>query len=352
MERELKSQKDQNRRGQDTGDHEWRTRFENLDRAHHVLQTELKQQQNVTNEVKQEAASFLDEMKVLSVRSGQSYDREENLVTQVHRLEDQVTEWKNRYARTKTQLRNLRASSLGLSLQQPDMKQLEGFTEPGGLIKQLHVTKYQIAIDELLRAARGSEPKSVLAHVKSVVMAVRNINQDVRNGSVNEDEQAQQRTKLRSKISATANNLITAAKNFAISHGLSPISLLDAAASHLTSAVMNIIQFVKIEPTPPLEPEDDDDSSFIAESPAYYGIQFDRSSGGGESIYTAISSPQPPTSKANSLANNTYPTRKPSSQDGPPHGLQPETAPSAGLGLLVPASEIQELKVEIFIDYF
>lgn len=343
-ERELKSQKAQSTRQQDEGENDWRMRFENLDRAHQALQTELRQQQNVTNEVKHDATAFLEEMRALSAQSTRSYEREENLMYQVHRREDQIKEWKNRYARAKTQLRNLRASSLGLSLQQPDTTQLRGFTDQDGLIKGLHITRYQIAIDELLRAARGNEPASVLPHVKSVVVAVRNISQDVGNVSLNDDEQSQQKSKLRSKISATANNLITASRNFAISDGLSPVSLLDAAASHLTAAVVNLIRVVKIQPTSPTELEDDDDSSFIAESPAYYGIQFDRSSGGGESVNSVYSSPQPPPSKANSQGQPAYPTRKLSSRDGPPHVAQNGSAPVVGLGLRAHDSEIEELK--------
>lgn len=312
--------------------------------AHQALQTELKQQQNVTNEVKQKAVTFLDEMRALSAQSNRTYEREENLVYQVHKLEDQIKEWKNRYARTKAQLRNLRASSLGLSLQQPDMTQLRGFTDQDGLVKGMHVTRYQLAIDELLRAARGNEPASVLPHVKSVVIAVRNISQDIGNVSLN-DEQSQQKSKLRSKISATANNLITASRNFAISDGLSPVSLLDAAASHLTAAVVNLIRVVKIRPASPTELEDDDDSSFIAESPAYYGIQFDRSSGGGESVNSALSSPQPPPSKANSQGQPIHPVPKPSSRDGPPNVAQNGSAPAVGLGLRAHDGAIEELKV-------
>lgn len=322
-------------------------RFEDLDRVHQELQLEHKQQQNITNEVKQDAAAFLDEMRALSAQSNQSYEREAHLVYQVQKLEDQTKEWKNRYARTKTQLRNLRASSLGLSLQQPDMTQLRGFTGQDGLIKGLHVTRYQIAIDELLRAARGNEPASVVPHVKSVVVAVRNISQDLGNVSLNGDQQSQPKSKLRSKISATANNLITASRNFAVSDGLSPVSLLDAAASHLTAAVVDLIRVVKIHPTSPTELEDDDDSSFITESPAYYGIQFDRSSGGGESVNSAFSSPRPPPSKANSQGQPTNPTRKLSSRDGPLDVAQNGSAPVVGLGLRAHDSEIEELKVKI-----
>jgi len=53
--------------------------------------------------------------------------------------------------------------------------------------------------------------------------------------------------------------LITASKNFVSANGLSPVSLLDAAASHLTAAVVELVRTVKIRPTPAGELEDDDD---------------------------------------------------------------------------------------------
>ncbi len=345
--RELEAQKELTAEHDDAEIMEWRTRFENLDRAHKSLQADLRAQQTVTNEVKQEAAIFLDEMRTLSSRSNQSCEREENLLGQVHKLEDQLKQWKGRYAGTKSQLQILRASSLGLSLQQPDMTQLGGFMEQNGLVNGVHVTRFQIAIDELLWTAREGEPDSVLAQVKSVVIAVRNISQDLGEVSLNDDKQGQQMIKRKSRISATANNLITAAKNFAISKGLSPASLLDAAASHLTSAVVNLIHIVKIHPPLPLnEHEDDDDESFIAESPAYYGINFEQSNSGRGSIYSAFNSPQPLPLKVNSQAKQTYRNRDLSSRDGPLDGLQHRSTPSnVGLGLGVQDDGVDELKV-------
>ena len=258
---------------------EWKTRFEGKDRANQELQAELQQQCTVTNEVKQEAAALLKEMKALALESSQTADREEKLIGQVQKLEEQIREWRSRYARTKSQARTLRASSRGMSVPQPDLTQLGSFLAQDGLVKEIHATEFQIAIDELLKAARGSEPDSVLAHVRAVVISVRDISQDA--GDVwGKDEQQDIGTRsLRQKISVTANNLITASKNFAISKGLSPVSLLDAAASHLSMAVVELIRIVKICPTPAVEVDDDDDDSLIAESPAYYGISFESDRG-------------------------------------------------------------------------
>lgn len=348
--RELQYQKDLLNEQNDSGMNEWRTRFESLDKSHQALQADLRQQQIVTNEVKQEAAVFLEEMRALSAHSNQSCEREENLLSQVHKLEDQLKQWKTRYSRAKSHVQTLRNSSLGYPVQQPDMAQLGGFIEQDGIVNGLHVTRFQVAIDELLRTARGGEPSSVLAHVKSVVIAVRSISQDLGEVPSDGDEEVQKIVKLKVKISSTANNLITASKNFAISKGLSPVSLLDAAASHLSVAVVSLIHIVKIHPPLPLNEqlEDDDDSSFIAESPAYYGIDFGRSNSRTESVYSPFNSPQPlPLNVKNSQAKHAYPARELPSRDGPPNGVQHERSRSnASVGLSVQAhDELDDLKV-------
>jgi uncharacterized coiled-coil DUF342 family protein len=234
-----------------------------LEAENKELRSELREQQTVTEEVRREAQEFLREMKILSERSESSYAREEELSNAVNRLEEEVRDWRNRYARTKTQLRTLRASSIGLQIQQDAAKYAKdgGFTEPNGMVKDIHVTKFQISIDELLRTARTDDPARVMEFMKSVVVNVRSITQDIDEAPAGSPDMVQLQTKLKSRVSATANNLITASKNFASANGLSPVSLLDAAASHLTSAVVELVRTVKIRPTPPGELEDDDDGN-------------------------------------------------------------------------------------------
>jgi hypothetical protein len=127
------------------------------------------------------------------------------------------------------------------------------FLQDDGLIKDVHVTKFQISIDELLRIARSDNHQHVMQQIKAVVIAVQHVLQDVKLSESTESAKATR------KVSATANNLITASKNFASSNGLSPVSLLDAAASHLSTAVIELIRIVKIRPTPADELNNDEE---------------------------------------------------------------------------------------------
>jgi hypothetical protein len=297
IERDLRSQLDNAKRSQ-SGDSTWKSKHDKLERDYRDLQAKLKEQRKVTEEVKQQASGFLAEMRAMADGGGGNLEREERLQSNVQRLEEEVKEWKARYARTKTQLRNMRASSLGLSIQRTDATRFtkdDGFTRPDGLVKDVHITKFQIAIDELLHIARAGEPSAVLDYMKGVVVAVRNITQDIVTSSTNskDDEISQRRAKLKSNVSATANNVITASKNFATSNGISPVSLLDAAASHLTAAIVELVRTVKIRPTPAGELEDDDDGSLEPlQSPGYFSIDHSmRRISGNESVYSAVSSP-------------------------------------------------------------
>lgn len=232
-----------------------------LQRENEELRHELREQQHVTEEVRREAQEFLQEMRILSQQSGSTYERQAELEKTIERLEQEVHEWRNRYARAKTQLRHMRSSSVGLGMEHDAAKHIreKGFVDEHGLIKDVHVTKFQIAVDELLQRARADDPEKVIDAMKSVVVSVRRITKDI-DGAQNHDEDfAQQQTKLKSKVSSTANSLITASKNFAAGAGMSPVSLLDTAASHLSAAIVDLLRLVKIRITPAEELDDEEE---------------------------------------------------------------------------------------------
>jgi hypothetical protein len=272
-----KSQHQQNH----TQDTEWKQRYEDLER-------DLREQQHIAEEVRRDAAQFLEEMKELSARSDMALEKEERLNAQVSSLQVELKEWKSRYARTKTQLRSLKASSVGLaSLASPDVANYardSSFTTPDGMVKDVHVTKFQLSIDELLQVARRLDPEQVLESMKHVVKCVRAITGDIDstplsqmqspNSSINGDGNMppeKQQAKLKARVSATANNLITASKNHASSGGLSPVSLLDAAASHLSTSVIELVKHVKVRTTSEeeLQREEDDRHTPLSNKSSY-----------------------------------------------------------------------------------
>lgn len=344
----------------------------NLDfeRENEELRAEIREQQEVTDEVRREAQEFLREMRVLSERSESSYDREEQLSNAVIKLEEEVKDWRNRYARTKTQLRSIRASSIGLTIQQDAAKYAKdnGFTEANGMVKDVHVTKFQISIDELLRIARTDDPARVIEFMKSVVVNVRRITQDIDEAPTSSGDLVQQQTKLKSRVSATANNLITASKNFASAKGLSPVSLLDAAASHLTSAVVELVRTVKIRPTPAGELEDDDDGKLTPVDttgffpvrdpqqnnipPPFQGLRSERISA-DSSMYSPVNSPRESTMRPRSSGKDAWAGRQRSMSRGAQNGsgflsgnkTLPPAPMGTGFGIRTQNSDVEDLKV-------
>jgi len=350
-----------------------------LARENEDLRAELREQQEVTDEVRREAQEFLREMRMLSERSGSSYNREEQLSNTVNKLEEEVRDWRNRYARTKTQLRSLRASSIGLTIQPEVQKYMKdsGFTQENGLVKDVHITKFQISIDELLRIARGDEPSRVTDFMKAVVVNVRGITQDV-DEAQSEGESAQLHIKLKGRVSATANNLITASKNFAAANGLSPVSLLDAAASHLVTAVVELVRTVKIRPTPAGELEDDDDGNLdpvdttgyfpVRDTkqnnvpPPFQGLRTGRTSA-DSSMYSPVNSPRESTNmRSRDSGKESWANRQRSLSRGTPLGNSSNMPSSSnkalpiapmgvGFGIRTQDSDIEDLKVCTFSCY-
>ena len=367
VERDLRSQLDKAKRSQ-AGDEGWKAKYEELERDYQALQARLREQQQVTEEVRQQASGFLSEMRTMAESGGSNWEREEKLAKDVRRLEEEVKEWKGRYAKSKAQLRNLRASSIGLSMSRPNAARYakaNEFTQPDGLVKDVHVTKFQISIDELLMLARTEDPSAVLGHMKFVVVAVRSITQDIDTAGPadKEDEKGRRRGKLKSKVSATANNVITASKNFASSNGISPVSLLDAAASHLTMAVVELVREVKIRPTPPGELDDEDEALANAEpmqNPTYFQVESGhmRNESTNESVYSAVSiSPASAGSSGATVPAHLRSSSKTSSDStnaigyGGTGGLE-SGAVKLGFGMRAQDDgELEELKVRIFLLY-
>ena len=280
-------------------------------------------------------------MREISEQGNISQEREERLIRQVHTIEKELQDWKSRYAKTRTQLGALHSPSMTDPLQSADTRGLvKDFTTDDGLIKNMHITRFQVAIDGLLQSARGNEPGAVLTQVKDVIIAIRSITLDLGSTTSGKDAETHQKHKLKVRASATANNLITAAKNFAASRGLSPLSLLDAAASHIVAVVIELIHLVKIRPSRADELEDEGENSIIADSPSgYYGIPISSAGASVSSTDGFTNPPRPshPSVKTKGTSNGMV--------NGAGH--PPALKPLHQVNPLKKVRKIEELKVRI-----
>lgn len=243
------------------------------------LRVELEQQQVVTEQVRQEASAFLEEMRTLA-ESESSWSSEKQS-REIESLKKEVQEWKTRYSKSKAQVRNLRASTYGSSPFPHQQVAVDStYLSSSGRILDVNVTKFQLAMDDFLVKARTTSPKYLMDHLHNVVTATRVITQDVSsnyNGDINKDitntngsatttpainssdangkgskdsdllqSEIAQATSL---VSATATHLITTTRNHSTSGGLSPMFLVDAAATDLASSVIDLIRLAKVRPT-------------------------------------------------------------------------------------------------------
>ena len=335
----------------------WKDRYEELQQDHQVLQRELQEQQHVNEEVRQEASTILSEMRAISERDEQNWERQEKLVQQVHHLENELADWKARYTRVKTQVRTLKTGSINYSMNHPDVSQLVrdgGLSQPDGLIKDVHVTKFQLAIDEILKASHSGEPGSLNEGMLMVVSTIRHINKDLGDAASGSSDSAAHIARLKIQVSSTANNLITATKNFLHSKGVSPVSLVDAAASNLSAAVVELVQRVKIRPTPAEELDQEDDAMSFSgmKSPSLFSVSNGQGSNEYENLYSPLSSSQyappiPPVPKSSqSSGHGKFRNSVEDVAPLKPAALKPSLPmPKLGFGMREHDSEIDDLKV-------
>lgn len=228
------------------------------------LESDLAKQEKISNEVQEQAMLYLREMRDLSRENDRAIEQEEKMAAKISQLEKENNEWRQRYANVKAQNKHLRASTMGLGLQtgfdSGGLVRQEGLISEGGLVRDTDVTRFQLSVDELLKVARGNSTDAMLDSVKNVVISVQAITTAVGRtedyptpaASPGGDSAGQPSTsvaKIKARVTGTANSLITATKQHAASHGLSPVALLDAAASNLTASVVELIKAVRIRPS-------------------------------------------------------------------------------------------------------
>ncbi|KAJ7502873.1 hypothetical protein B0H11DRAFT_607464 [Mycena galericulata] len=200
----------------------------------------------VVDQLRNDMEGLLIELGDLSRRNDELMTAKDADLVVIRDLDNQLKDYKRKYEAAKTELRSVKATSQ-LFLQAPKMDRPEDqlpVSGDGGVL-DIHVTAFLSAIDSLLTAGRSNAPTRVLTPMKSVVNAVSAIVDDVR---AFEARPARERSDvdtdalaaLRERAEATLSNLVTASKTHATSAGMSPVSLLDAAASHVAATITEI----------------------------------------------------------------------------------------------------------------
>lgn len=252
-----KEHEQQSRQGQDEIA-QWRERCEGLEDELHRLEGERAERatrdvpksegvaDETVAELQSEMRSLVDELQSLSVQNDElQTERDRDRDTQ-SALEAKVEEYRKMANAARIELRNLKATST-LFVSQP-LSNDHLPASPDGNIADVNVSLFQTGVDSLLAAARSSAPSGVLPSMKAVVEAVTSIGDDVKafEESPNLDVDVSRLEMLKYESTTRLAGLMTAARNHAMASGLSPVSLIDAAAGHLSANVVEIIKLLKI----------------------------------------------------------------------------------------------------------
>ncbi|KAF8515365.1 hypothetical protein BU17DRAFT_76861 [Hysterangium stoloniferum] len=199
----------------------------------------------VVDQLRADLESLVIEVAELSNRNEElmaARDTDNNLIRE---LNNQQKEYKRKYEQAKTELRSIKATSqLYHTAPKVGNEDQLPIASSGGLL-DIHVTSFLSSIDLLLTAGRSATPTRVYAPMKAVINAVHSILEDVEKFEARPrrdrmDVEAEDLAALRERAEMTLSNLVAAAKTHGSSLGMSPVSLLDAAASHVSSSITEI----------------------------------------------------------------------------------------------------------------
>ncbi|OZJ05714.1 hypothetical protein BZG36_01427 [Bifiguratus adelaidae] len=221
-------------------------RLQQLQEAYNRLEEEHNHHLETVDAVRNDMKLFLEETKDLASRNDELVASKEGSDATIKTLQAEVEEWKSKYQTAKAELRHIKSTSL--FLRDPPVTNLdEDIMRPTaqGAVDQVHVIRYQHAIDELLRVSRTNKLSGVLTAMKDVVVACKAITVDIEKadsrGSLSAEKQAQV-DEQKTAFSKALASLMTAAKNHASGRGITPVSLLDASAGQVTEAVVRLVE--------------------------------------------------------------------------------------------------------------
>lgn len=200
-------------------------------------------------ELQAEMRSLVQELQEQSDRYDKLVNEREREQETREKLEVRLADYKKQFNAIRIEMRNLKATSTMFVSQPLTNDHLPA--SPDGNIADAHVSAFQNAIDGMLTAARSSHPSGVLPAMKAVVEAVTHVGEDVKKFEEhpNLDVDVSRLESLKYESTSRLSGLMTAARNHAMASGLSPVSLIDAAAGHLSANVVEIIKLLKIRRT-------------------------------------------------------------------------------------------------------
>ncbi|KJA19997.1 hypothetical protein HYPSUDRAFT_217242 [Hypholoma sublateritium FD-334 SS-4] len=217
-------------------------RCSKLELVKELLQREVRSEKA---QRKTEVEGLEMEIKDVRAKNAEIVAAKESDSATIQSLEAELKEYKQKYEQVNGEMEKFKALS-HTSLQDAgkcdEDDQVLIMSDPD--VVDVHIRQFVVAIDELLVAGRINT-RGVMAAAKDAADAVENIVQDINTFELlpkenRGDVNLPALQALRDHIEKEVSNLLAAAKTHASSSGMSPITLLEAAARHASVTITEI----------------------------------------------------------------------------------------------------------------
>ncbi|ORE10337.1 hypothetical protein BCV72DRAFT_221648 [Rhizopus microsporus var. microsporus] len=243
---ELSSEDTRIPNGSDTKYYKANDEYRQLEERYNKLLNEHEEQQQAVKEVKNEIRILIEELKSLSEKNESLRIQKEQADATIQSLTEETKSWKTKYEGISMELRNYKVRSM--QFDHNDISK-EFFLKPtsNGAIGHQYIIEYQTAIDELMRTSRSTKPSEVLTTMRTIVMACKSITTEVEQYEVKTGlSEADQSSlyEIKKRFSTGLSSLLSAATSFANGMGITPVSLVDAAAITLTMTIVDLVKLL------------------------------------------------------------------------------------------------------------
>ncbi|KAG1048132.1 hypothetical protein G6F43_009456 [Rhizopus delemar] len=195
---------------------------------------------------------MLGELKRMAKLNEELILEKENTDNEIQKLKNQIKDWQIKHEKIKIELRTMKAFPTGDRYSKSIDLINENFLQPtrNGIINYDHILTYQASIDDLLSTARSSSPINVIQVMKTIVTICKSITEQVETSESRlSNETKYTLYELKTRFSTALSDLLVAAKHHANGKGLSPVSLLDCSAGHLTAVVIDLAKLLGMKDT-------------------------------------------------------------------------------------------------------
>ncbi|CAO3613246.1 unnamed protein product [Cunninghamella echinulata] len=279
-------------------------KYNQLEKEHKELELQYQNQEELTKDTKKDMEELISRLDTLAMASDALIKERDYTNEVMEKLKNDVKQWQIKYDLSQRQLNDIKKShSNAIStyeLKQPDINNVLKTNGSVGIISYSSLIEYQASIDDLLKKARSNHPTEVLLGIKSIISVCKSITDQVDKCDIlynvisnqkevysdeeeecndssdnsvssfegmdendnqvqdNDDDNDNNNTEsistqklnefkvIQKQYALCLQQLLQASKGYVYGSGFYPLSLLDAAASHLTNIIIDLVRLVGV----------------------------------------------------------------------------------------------------------